>query len=132
MELLFQNKYVKVLFSKEKSQIEHHWTSESYSMGEEQFKEEQLRYLDFAKKLKPEKGFVNSVDFLFTIAPHLQDWLNQELHPIYEQMKFKKAAFLVSKDFFTRFSIEQIFDDYQPFEVRYFDQEEEARKWLDD
>lgn len=131
MQLIYQSQYAKIFYSSEKSQIEHHWTALSYEMTEEEFKEEQLRYLDFSTSLKPQKGLVNSVSFLFTIAPHIQDWMNRELHPKYEEINFKKAAFLVSADLFTRFSIEQIFDDYQPFEVRYFDREDEARKWLD-
>lgn len=131
MKLIYQTNYVTTFYSEEKSQIEHRWVAQSYEMTEEEFKEEQLRYLDLIKTLKPQKGLVNSVDFLFTIAPLVQDWMNQELHTQYTKMVFKKAAFVVSSDIFARISIEQIFDDYQPFEVCYFEQEEEAQRWLD-
>lgn len=130
MKTLHQDRFVKIIYAPEIAQIEHHWSAESYEMSEEDFKKEQLLYLEFAKRLKPKRGLVNSKNFRFTIDPQLQDWMNETLHPHYQELGLKKAAFLVPEDFFAQFSIEQIFDDYQPFQVMYFDKEENAREWL--
>lgn len=130
MKLLHQNKFVKILYFPEIEQIEHHWSSKSYEMSEEDFKKEQLIYLEFAQHFKPKRGLVNSRDFKFTIDPQLQDWMNEHLHPYYEELGLIKAAFLMPEDFFAQFSIEQIFEDYRPFQVMYFDKEESARNWL--
>ncbi len=131
-QLLHQDKYVKIFYSPEHSLIEHHWTSESYAMTEDEFKDEQFIYLKFAKKLQPKRGFINSKNFMFTITPEMQNWLNLVINPIYENMGFKKAAFLIGDDFFAHISIRQVFEDYHPFDVQYFDREDSARQWLAD
>jgi hypothetical protein len=129
-QLLHQDKYVKIFYSSDQSLIEHHWTPASYEMTEEEFKKEQLIYLKFVKKLTPLKGFINSKDFMFTITPSTQDWLNSIIHPIYENMGFQKAAFLISNDFFAYVSIRQVFEEFRPFEIQYFEKEDAARQWL--
>ncbi|MCU0393871.1 MAG: hypothetical protein MUE81_22400 [Thermoflexibacter sp.] len=129
-QLLYRDRYVSIFYTSVYSMMEHHWTIDSYEMTEDEFKKEQLIYLDFAEKLKPKVGFVNSRELLFTITPSIQNWMNETLHPRYVDIGLKKAAFLMSSDFFSEISIRQIFEDYLPFQVGYFDDEKEAKSWL--
>jgi hypothetical protein len=130
MQILHQDRYAKILYAPEIDQIEHHWSEESYEMTEEEFKDFQLKNLEIAREVTPKRLFVDSIHFKFTVVPEIQDWINQDLHPKFEKMGMKKIAFLMSKDFFAHFSIQQIFEECQYFQVGYFEKEEKAKDWL--
>jgi len=71
-------------------------------------------------------------NFTFTISPELQNWMIDNFFKLIIKAGVKKYAILVSSDLFSQVSIEQTVDENKDNSVitRYFDSEDEAKKWL--
>ncbi|HAI77152.1 MAG TPA: hypothetical protein DCM08_12985, partial [Microscillaceae bacterium] len=63
---------------------------------------------------------------------NLQSWVDQEIFPQFVQAGLRKYAIIVSQEMVAQLSIEQTMEESQAsnFQVRYFDDSEEAMRWL--
>jgi len=71
--------------------------------------------------------------FVFTLSPELQRWMNEVAFPKLIMAGIRYGAFVVSPDIFTQVSTQQVLEEEEAkaFTVRYFDDLEEARAWLE-
>jgi hypothetical protein len=73
-------------------------------------------------------------ELVFTLSPEIQRWINEEIFPSFIRKGLRYGAFAVSKDIFTNISVQQALaeDEAKPFVITYYDNTEDARKWLDE
>ena len=101
-------------------------------MSSNEYIEELQVFIDLVKKHKPIRVLGDMVDFNFTITPQIQEWLNENLFPVYQEIGFKKIAILLSKGFFQSLSIQQAMqeENANSFQTSYFDDAVKAQEWL--
>jgi hypothetical protein len=109
------------------------WASATANMKDDEFRKELENYAEVAEKYRPTKSLVDTQNFLFTVVPDTQKWVNENIHQRSLQAGIKKFAYLVSKDLFSQVSIEQTMEEgnaKEVFETCYFADETEALTWL--
>ena len=100
-------------------------------MKTEDFKKEMHLFAELCEKHKPKRELVHLFDMKYTISPEVQEWMNNEIFPKYENI-IKRMAFLLPTEFITQIAVEQTMEEEVglKFIQKYFDNEEDARKWL--
>lgn len=133
MEKIYESKNVIVFYDEQKNLFEKEWLEHTENLTEEEFKEEMRIYGDLVLRYKPEKELVDTCKFQFTIAPDVQDWIGENVFPIYPQAGLRWAAFIANPEFITQLSVEQLMEsgDGKYLLKHFFDNKEEAREWLD-
>jgi len=99
---------------------------------ENEYKEAINNWRIACEKYKPTKHLVDYSEYSFSITPEFQQYLDNHLmKPLYKA-GLKKIAFLLSHDLFAQLSIEETMqkETGKMFEISYFDDFEEAKKWL--
>jgi len=101
-------------------------------LNDEMYKAEALEILELAESYHPVAILNDDRAFTYPIIPDLQDWINTTILPRYLMVGVRKAALLVSPDFFTQVSIEQTLeeDNATQFQIKFFDNREDAYLWL--
>ena len=129
--ILHKSKYVEISYEQENSLIIHKFLSTTKNMESDEFKKEMLLFVEMCEKYKPEKELVHLIDMKYIIAPVEQEWVNNEILQKYITI-IKRGAFLVPTELFAQVSVEQTMDEEagQKFVQQYFENEDEARKWL--
>ena len=129
---VYKSQFLKLMFFEEYKLIEMIWFPETENMTEEEFKQEQLNYLDIIKKLKPNKVLPDTREMNFPVSPKMQEWTNKTLFPPSLEMGLNKAAIVASKEFITELSVEQTMEEVfgQKFITKYFNNREDAKKWI--
>ncbi len=66
----------------------------------------------------------------YVIGLEMQEWMNKEILTI--AVNFKKSAYIVPTELFAQVSVEQTMEEEtgQKIVQQYFENEDEARKWL--
>ncbi len=105
------------------------WQAGEY-ISDEDFQEKMQEIAKFARVMKPKAFLANTIDFDYTITPEMQEWHNNLLFPIFEEIGLRKLALLVPTDLFTQVSIQQAYDETQALQMLFFDDETEALNWL--
>ena len=102
-------------------------------MTDVDYQAQMMEYAERVEKYRPDFSMADTINFLYTITPDMQDWTNTEFMPRFIGAGVKKQAFVVSKDLFSQVSVEQTMEEEQnikAFQFRYFDSQEEALEWL--
>ncbi len=130
--ILFENKYIEVIWHKDKSIVAGIWKDTSdVSFTDAKFRESMLAWFEEVKKVRNINVLADARQFNFSIVPETQVWVNENVIGLYPKYGVAKLAFLVSEDLFSQVSIEQTIDEKkQAFQVRYFENEVEAIDWL--
>jgi hypothetical protein len=100
-------------------------------MEEDVFRKNMLDYAKLVEKYQPKLLLLDTSQGQFTINPALQEWVAREIAP--RTTCIKKIANLLSNDVFALVSVEQMMEEKEIadfYEIRYFDNAEEAEKWL--
>ena len=108
------------------------WTNENDDMTEDDYKNEMQNYLNFVQKHTIFHALINLKQFNFTIAPHIQTWVDENI-AIHANKIVKKIAFVLSQDLMVALSVEQVMteDEGKNYKaLNYFDNEKAAKKWL--
>lgn len=89
------------------------------------------------KSLVEETGakliLTNTVDFNLPMTPELQKWTAENITiPLSEETNYSKHAFVMPEEFIANLAIEQFVEETnkQAVRTKYFESEEEAKKWL--
>jgi hypothetical protein len=103
-------------------------------MAEDDYRKEITRYFEAIKEYLPAFSLINAQNAQYNVRPDTQTWMVENLFPIYVQIKLKKMAIIVSKDFITQLSLEQTIEeaDNSIFQTSYFDNEDDALNWFID
>ena len=130
---LYKDNYRVVTFEPDTNIVYQEWFKETEDMTDQEYKDASVSLPKFVAEQQADKVIINAINSLFMVTPELQDWVNANTIPAYLQAGVQKVAILLPSEIFTHVSIEQIVDDSDAVakqRIRYFDSNEEARKWL--
>ncbi len=100
---------------------------------DEEYKEEFKIYASLIEKYKPLYILVDTRKFLFSVIPELQEWQIKVIRPSFINVGVKKAAMLMSEDFFSQISIEQTLEEDEEnhtWQTQFFENKNDAMEWL--
>jgi hypothetical protein len=107
------------------------WKLPSELMTEEDFKHINNTYVNIAKEKGVEIFLINTCDMQFAIRPELQEWVGLNIVVPMASMGLRKLAIIVSSELIVQLSVEQTLEESDaPFQIAYFEHEEEALQWL--
>ena len=99
-------------------------------MTDDEFKKEMSIIYDMVDKKKPKIALINLLDMKYVIGLEMQEWMNKKI--LTAEVNFKKSAYIVPTELFAQVSVEQTMEEEtgQKIVKQYFENEDEARKWL--
>jgi len=97
-----------------------------------EFKEIMLALTDFFSFYKPKSFLSNAQEMYFAIEPELQTWIDNTVSPVALLNGIQLIARIVGNDIIAQLALEQFADETRVSLVKtnYFDNLEDARKWL--
>jgi len=113
--------------------MEMNWLPETKNINDDEYKQEFLNYLEKMLAYKAKKVIPDTKEFFFTVTVELQEWTSHTIFPsLVERGLAKAVAFVMPEELITQLSIEQAMEegDGVKFITRYFDNKEEAKKWI--
>lgn len=134
MEKILETKFVDVYFHKEKSRMDNHWKSSTEYMEIDEYKTIVLDIAEKVKKFEPKYMLSDTTTYAFVVTPDLQLWVSENFFVPVIEAGLEKLAFLVSKNVFTKVSVEQMMEEKEASKMttQYFDNKEVALKWLEE
>ena len=132
MSELYRSAYQLIEYFPEYSLIKRVLMDHPQNMGRPGFDQEWLEYAKAIRLHKPENILVDARTFNFIIPKEVQDWINQHVITVFNEVQLKKWAIIIPLQFLNQVSIEQTIEANpgNTFEVQYFEHEEEATQWL--
>lgn len=129
---LFENEFVELHFDATNSMMREDWKPTSDYMSEEEFMDYQQTKLTKTEEFRPQIMLVDSEDFLMTVAPNLQEWVDENISQAQAKLGLQRVAFIRSSDLFSQISLEQMMSEQQSeaLDVDYFDTLQTAEDWL--
>jgi hypothetical protein len=130
--IIYESKFMQLDFIIEHQLVEMNWLEGTSTMGDDDYKQEFLNYLEVIKVHRPQRIIGDSRKLDFGITPDLQEWTNQTVFPVALEMGLNKVALVLNNDLITQLSIEQTMEEVEgvKFITSYFDDKEAARKWI--
>ncbi len=132
MEILYQSTYFLISFDAQNHFLHYIFNENTSQMTNEEYIKELKIFISLVQQYQPQKNLGNMLSFFFIIIPEIQEWINENLFPLYQTVGLKKLAILLSKEFIAALSIEQTMhdNDIKTFKTLFFDNEREAKIWL--
>lgn len=128
---IYKSNYTLILLDSENSLMVVRRTLPDY-VDDDEYKESVRHWIETYLKYPTEAMVVDLRENKHAASPELQQWLNENLMAPAFKAGLRRVAMLVSKDFFAQLSFEQAMneDEGKKFVTRYFEDEDDARKWL--
>ncbi len=119
-------------FHEEQRLFEDVWSSNSYNMTQEIFKQATAQHYEARAQYEPSLMLSDTRAYVFAITPELQEWLAEEVKKHEANIPpLRKIAILVPEDFITQLSLEQSSEEMNiDRRTKYFTDREEALQWL--
>jgi len=134
MQVLLDNIYQTLSYDPDKSLIKQLWKQGSIDLNDENYKSELILYVEIIEKYQPTKILVNIQNLMYAITPGVQIWTINNIVLRVVNAEPEKQAFVVPKNFpvnITKDQNEQYDDDMDlGINIRYYENEEEALKWI--
>lgn len=129
---LYRSVYQSIEFFPEYSIMKRVLHSHPENMGRPGFHNEWLEYAKTIRDKQPKYILVNARNFDFLILKEMQQWINEHVISVFNEIGLQKWAIVIPPQFLHQVSIEQTIEANPDnnFEVRYFETEEEAMHWL--
>jgi len=133
MEVTYGNGKLVLRFDEEKDILFSYWTLDQY-IDDQDYRKLCLVYESQIIKYQPKNLLLNAVNAFYVVPVETQKWLSDKLTPLVEKYKTEKSAVIMSSDFITQLSIEQIVDESEnkTTATLYFDDEKKAIEWLEE
>ena len=128
---IFENKFISINYFENDSLFKvKRLGSDFYSDTEH--KEIIMAWRDEIVKYKPKIQLIDYSDFFQPVSLLMQKWIDENLVAPAYNAGMRRVAFVVSSDILAQISLEQIMDEDSgaKFYVNYFDNENDAVKWL--
>jgi hypothetical protein len=132
MEII-QEKYRKLVYEPSLELLSIIWFENSFSMTEDEYISISHTTPIIAENFKAKRILMDTKDFKFVVVPEIQDALNKEVIPHYLKLGIERFAFVVPLDIFVQVALQQAIDDSTDIvkqRIKYFDDQDIARKWL--
>lgn len=139
MEEVYSSTYQNLAYDGSRRAFYITWKSATQNMDEETYKKELEDYIALLRQYKPLIYMNDLREFYFTVTPDLQIWVSEKIQALYTDPSMPQdtlSAIVMSRDFFAHVSIEQTIEESAGSRseanerLRYFDDVEEAEKWL--
>ncbi|GAB4398659.1 MAG: hypothetical protein OHK0053_17720 [Microscillaceae bacterium] len=131
--LIYENRFIQAFHHSSHQFLDTIWFTTSQMLDKE-YQALLLTYLHCVEKCCPRYVIIDSQAARYSIAPDMQDWINGNVYPRAVAYGVRRLAFVVSQEFYTQMSLEQVVEDSQQvipnLEQGFFNQREEAQKWL--
>ena len=129
---IYKDKYLKYIYEKENSLIAFYWSKDTEDMPDEKYKELMIKGVDFTKLYKPLYVMNYSKDKNFITTIKLQEWVAINALAKLFQSGVRKFAVVESDELIVQLSTKQAVeeDTNRKYQTKFFDNEEEARKWF--
>jgi hypothetical protein len=129
---VYHSKYVSYDFDDENAILIETWSS--LALSNAIFQEEQMHKKELLETYKPTHILDDISQTDFSISPELQEWAEQLFVPIFTEIGVTKYAIVLPSSLFGQVSMEQTVDEvkeqHDGIEFKYFDSEPEAEEWL--
>jgi hypothetical protein len=129
---IYENQFIRLFYHAETGLIHFHYHNDCTDMEEEDFKNNMRVYADAVEQYQPDKLLVDASILGYTIPVEVQEWVAKEIAP--RTVCLKRMAFVVADDVFSQVSMEQMMEEdeiAQNYDApRYFNDPEEAKRWL--
>jgi len=129
---IFKSKFLTVSYNPKNQILKAVWDPATQQMTDADFRENiQEGVWKNIEHYKP-IGFIGDTrQFLFIIAPELQEWYGANISSVFGRYT-KKIAMIMSQDFISQLSVEQTIeeDNQSGFVTKYVSSETEALIWL--
>jgi len=131
METIISHKFLQLDFDEEIDCLLSVWQTSS-DMRDSDYQRLFLKYYEAVKKLKPKNLLINAVHAKYAISVEMQNWINNLVFPLYEELEVEKMAIVMSEHFIAQLSFEETAEDIdvRGMEVRYFVGHDKAHTWL--
>ncbi|OJJ18467.1 hypothetical protein BKI52_22900 [marine bacterium AO1-C] len=132
MKILHQSNFYQIRYEEQHQLIHYYHPAATFDMTPAQYLEELKVIIKYTREYQPKVGLGDLRDFQFIITPDLQEWIDEHLYPITQEIKLQKHAVLLPPEFVVQLSVKQALEinPNKVFETRFFTNEQEARQWL--
>lgn len=129
---VFSNEYVQFVYLPNEKMIEHHWKIETQNAKWEKLQDSFYALGKLYNQYQPNKAFIDTRNFAFTIDPHQQTWIDENVNKPAAKAGLQKAAMIIPEEFFASISVQQTMEEQnaKTVQIKYFSDEELAKKWL--
>ncbi len=128
---VYQSAYLTLEVVPENHMIKLTWLPETITMTDDIFKAELTKYAEIVEQYHPHFLLIDTSAFAMTVVPETQEWVQNNIHPRSLKAGIQKIAYVTSKDFFAKISIEQTMEDSILMSItKYFDNRQDAISWL--
>lgn len=129
-----ESKYLEAFYDVDLEMVELYWKESSEHMEDHEYQTLTKELLNNVNGRKISNQLLDNRQFLFSMSPALQEWSEKEISSkMFAQNPEVRVAVLTSQDFITQLSIEQAIEEdnnSSDENVRYFEDEQEAKEWL--
>ena len=129
MKVLYESKFLKILFDQERSYMKVLRTKETEFYTDKEYLQEQKIWRDLVEKTKPKYALIDQREFAYIIPPDIQQIIQQTTIHSAIKNKLKKLAIVEAKDIFTKVSTNQLFENVA-IELKFFKDINQAEKWI--
>lgn len=137
-QLVKSSQYVDFYYEEDNQLITAVWLPATKELlDDELYKKACILTGEICKEYKPKSWIVDNRTLFFIITPDLQEWIDQEITPIFKSVSLLKMAVLLIEDssehLFENISMEQLMDEENTkaaWDTQFFSDEEQARAWL--
>ncbi len=128
---IFENEFISVKIEEENNLYVETWKPTTKEMTEEEWKASRIKLKEIFLQHKPDKLLTLTKEFYFAISPVLQEWMAENVTKIIGHL-IKKVALIVPTEIVAELSVGQLMDEKETGQLtsKYFDNEEDARKWI--
>lgn len=132
---ILENEFVKISFNQEKSLAIAIWKLTTENMGDEEYKEVFLKIGEVYKQHEVKYWLGDAREFYKLVSIELQEWTVKELNPLLFEAGLKRMALIMPSELIANFSVGQVVSDMEKgnnsnFQAGYFNNWEEAKKWI--
>lgn len=132
MRKIYESSFVYFEFDREKSLLLEKWLPKE--INRDIYQKEIIQKLEILQACKPELILDDVSENTFTIEPDLQEWTEQVMGEVLENIGLKKYALVFHEELFAQVSLEQTIEEFSekvpPFEVKMFKNRQDAAYWL--
>ena len=132
METFYESDYLTIKLDSNNKILYAYWASAKFMLDGE-FRKEFKSYINYVEQLKPKSIFADTTKAEYVVPVETQDWINENLMPVYEKQRVEKVAIIVSTSVVAQISIEQAIEDSDIItqtQTQYFDDNTNALNWL--
>jgi hypothetical protein len=132
--LIYSSKYKKLWFNLSQQELLYTMLSTTESLQDATHRREIMRATLAMKKHQIKFIISDFREFKFINTPDTQDWIVENIVPIWKEIGIKKIGIILPEEFFASLGIQQISRDAQnktlPYRQTFFKTLEDARMWF--